>query len=425
MLLALFVELCTQVLAVSIQIDFTGLDIAQYRLHGPGVDQTVSNGEGEFFELESDSQYFIDLGTTGSEVALLRIELNEEGGLGEVDWKLDAQSSFEALPTEYSEISESGKSLRFYGVSILVDLRQTGHGLAHLPALKNMGLGEGENGIESGEYDLFPGRYRLELGQGLSGARFELGLNGELASQLDFRLEEGATWTELNPNCYSTTPTEVVLTGTPVSISLPAGMANEVNIPHLGLNKPLLAGETQVFDLLPGLHLVTIQDGKTGTEKADLLLEIDNEYLVLETRAQWKDLSGNRTNGGFAELDAGSVFLEKAGVIIGNEVPPPTMTLGPGPFATLHETLDGSYYPAYEGELWVKYDERYADNSNLDLKVFNLQNQQVSMPATSRTYGVNWLKLALDPSGFVQGSFYILEIRNAYGDLGTLKFQYK
>ena len=177
--------------------------------------------------------------------------------------------------------------------------------------------------------------------------------------------------------------------------------------------------------MLPARYEYSLYANSDNREMVRIRSDLSPGAPYFDPDLQWMDIENESTHGNFAPLPTGNIYLEPLRTIIGQELPePPTSELYKGPYATLREYIDASFYLARQGELWVKYEERYNDQSDLNIRILNSDNQEMPLAAVARDYGPNWIHLDLSAAGFNSGDYYVLEVRNARGNLGLLKFRY-
>jgi hypothetical protein len=98
-------------------------------------------------------------------------------------------------------------------------------------------------------------------------------------------------------------------------------------------------------------------------------------------------------------------------------------------YASLVKTLDGGYYRAQNGKIYVKYNEEYRNAAfTVTYNVYNMQGEKVytnfSTPITITKFGENYLIFDFSSNGLCLPSdnYYILEIISAKQEKFYLRF---
>lgn len=397
------------------QIDNDQLYYVNYEHLGSGS-ESLSLFPGNFF-------VSVGVGEGISAYVGMLFDMNLDQIQSNIVW-LDPDSSQTGgpVPLDTGYVVTAGDTIRLKGVEVQLDLFASSNTVYFL----NVAPGELVSGYN--DLELFPGDYLVQVGGAASRLAFEVNATQRLLSEqlycydyLDIEYPAGAA----HPSYVFLRSDSLKLHGLEVGFEVLPGLSQNWIMNALGTEGKVVPEDAKLFSLLPGRYpysLIRQSDDKEMV-RVNFLLAPEKPYF--DPQLRYQDIINGTTNGEYVDLPPGSIYLEPLRTVIGQDLPePPTDTLYQGPYASLCEHLDASFYMARQGEIWVKYEERYNDQSNLNIRILNASNQEMPLAAVARDYGPNWLHLDLSGAGFASGDYYVLEIRNARGELGLLKFRY-
>ncbi|MBS1637742.1 MAG: DNRLRE domain-containing protein [Bacteroidetes bacterium] len=169
-------------------------------------------------------------------------------------------------------------------------------------------------------------------------------------------------------------------------------------------------GDTRIY-YIPGLTTGVNLGTFTSTDK----------FRFEKNGSNIKMYQNNVNIGQFTGVTNQSYIADVTMNIINGDVNHPRVSFGcSGPFvyAIPKEKPDGTYYKANSRLLYIKYDEKYIDES-LKFNVYDASHTLVntsSMSTITKKYGNNWLSLDFSSvSGLSTNAYYILEIYNEKG----------
>lgn len=415
--------------AQNVSLDLTQLDNLSFGISGPGLDDTLATDSVQTVSVTLNKNYFLYISEAETKVANVKFKVTGSGTITNVKWRIPGElgTSYVDMDTALYTLENTDTRLVLKPKPLTVDLRDIDVDKTYMLQLADSGLNnDGLNYFDLKTFQVFPGRYYLKFPSIDARVAIRLQMDGALSPLYCTKSEQTAGFEAMFTHYYETIDDTARMIGKNVTVDMSYSATQYARLQGLRDNGNVDENATRDFKLLPGRYDLKLKAVSDNHNMATVRFMVSNSTGLLHNATDWKDLEGNQTNGGFLALDPGIAYLAPYRIAIAQVLPPPVNPACPGPFATLHTQLDGGHYLARQGELWLKYDERYADTTDLNLRILDMQNQFVSLSGPIlRRYGSNWLKLQLPSGTFSTGAYYVLEVRNAKGDLSMLRFRYE
>ncbi|MEM0999637.1 MAG: hypothetical protein AAGN35_21445 [Bacteroidota bacterium] len=388
-----------------------------YTLIGSDLNESGECSAVGEFSLNEAGSCTLGLSAGAHAICTVRFDVDASGAISRVEWQAAAPlvGGFAALGGSWYTLEAENTRLVLQGQSF-----GFGSGDSDLAGLALAGVEPVEG--QSQQFRAFPGFYVLSCAAGE--AALGMGyLPGDSLAPRVFLSDSGEVspgWTELHPDFYERTTGSVTLRGKSVKLDFTALEGQDFRLQGMreGIGQ-ITAGNSGAAKLLPGRYSARLTDSG-ASEIGTLRFRVLNRTGQLSPDLAWKADTAS-TYGGVAQ---GHYFMERLGMTAALPLPDPIDVDPPGPYVGLQDQLDAGYGLMRGGELWFRYDERYATAANLEFRILDGRYQEVSLPASvSRNYGANWVQLDLSSAGLSNGDFYTLEVFGPKGDVGRLRFK--
>jgi len=336
----------------------------------------------------------------------------------------DADSSLAGVATvlDSGYLTWANDSIYLSGITGHIDFTASDNQI-HVPGLASV-----ETGYHN--YRLFPGDYAVQI----SATSTQLALEADptldrLTDDILYKdpFDSSGTGTALHCNYYARSGDTLQLSGWGITLDqswLPQDTLRFIQIdPSVA---ELAPGTVNSRSLLPSGYMIDQVPQNATSAEFRAFVRLANSGMGWQAPVYTTDLGagGNpyQPDGPYPEqfydlLGPALTFMELPDADDGYF---PSST----PYATLRDHLDGSFYRAENNALYVKYEERYWDQSDLKIRIVDGEDAVTTVSNVSRTYGPNWLQLDLSGLGISTGEFYVLEVTDPKGRLSMLKFYY-
>jgi hypothetical protein len=428
------VSYCHCIYAQDVQLDLTHIDTGEVIVKTVATVDTASTDT--LIEVAVGSAQTIEIQMKYEETphSLVRFDVDAQGSISNVEWKADLKDSTEYTPLDtglYMLASGSGgMELELEACGIEIDLREVDYDGFQLQYVDPVsGEATSYDGWEgTGTYNLFPGNYRLI--SSASNASIDFLVNGECFVEDNvlwkMGLEVEGEKVPMHIDFYVAGQGLLRLLGFAVDVRMNVDeglMAHLVDF--LPDEKDLTDDVSNMARVTPGEYVISLWNG--DEENTRLRFTMLNQTGRLAPKVSWRDMDGVHTGEEMVELEPGIVYLTPEKLYSPGIWPPMALdaeaTL---PYAVLKDKLDAGYYLAIGGELKLRYDERYNESTDLNLRILDENNSEVALSnPVARQYGTNWISLQLPSNDFNQGEYYVLEVRSERGDLTMLRFRYE
>jgi hypothetical protein len=414
-----------------IEVDLTNIDTGLVIVKMAAmIDSSTTD---TVIEVPIDGAGVIEIQMTYDSTAhsMVKFDVSASGAISNVAWKPDNNDTtvYHALDTARFALKANNTKISFKGCMVVIDDSEVD--LADLqlyyedPNADASTFFGNEDG--TGKYAIFPGNYFLTSSASHSSVGFLLQDDCHIDYKVRWRIEDGtqAAWERLHADFYEIVGTNVlILKGQAVDVK------QHLLTDQTSVIQGIVASKADLQDnvvatlkLLPGQYRVAVN--LKGEPGVDMQFDLLNKTGRLSPVIQWNDLMGGRTNGVMAALEPGWVYVTPESWEAAGGLPPIDVDAAPQVYAVLKDKLDAGYYISKAGEFWLRYDERYEESTDLNLRILDKNNVEVPLNApVTRHYGANWIQLQL-PSGFDPGEYYVLEVRSEKGDLSMLRFRYE
>jgi hypothetical protein len=360
--------------------------------------------------------------------SMVRFDVNTAGEISHVEWKPNAKEATEYtdLDSALFELTSDLKGISFSSCGIYIDDSQLDVDLqlSYFDPVteESTFFGDPDN---SGMYEIFPGDFRLTSTASPAVITFLVHDDCQVDPAVEWLADIEAPAEFLHVDLFDTEPNSLIFNRNEIEAKfhVKSGQAAHLD----GFKESMSALQDNVAEplsVLPGAYKISVEE--SGVPVAEVSFVLLNKTARLSPTLYWKDLQGEATNGEMVALEAGYAYLTPESFDAASGFPLTDEETVPNPYAVLKDKLDASYYIAVAGELWFRYDERYEESADLNLKIYNMDYQEMSLSGpVTRHYGANWIQLQLPGNEFVVGDYYVLEVRSEKGDLSLLRFRYE
>jgi hypothetical protein len=334
-------------------------------------------------------------------------------------WMTDGDSSMygNGIPLPTGIVYGQGSKLNIKGLDIYVNLERPDLTLA----MRNVTTGAGQNGWQM--LKLLPGDYPIYPGNMPGKMVAEVRPEGNWNSRLYFLPpgEKATLENLLHGRCFSRNADSLDIHGMQVTFevtALPDSLDFEVDNLQAGTGE---IPDSAVFRLLPGGYLMKVVTASNGNVFMDVAFSFDNQKGGLSSRIDWKDLTGNATNGNFEQYPPEDA-LARHGSLIVFYVPGGPKTKIEQDYAVPERKPSGAWYQLTDAKLWFKYEGEY-DPGQLEANVLNWKREVVLSPsvlALQKEYGDNRLMINCATLGV---GHYTLELTNEKNETFYVRFE--
>lgn len=414
----------------TVKLDMTEVDTGIVELKGVTSNTVVATDSIADVVLDSSKTMEVQMKYDDTKHTALKVTVDSAGSVTDVQWKENSDSSgtYKTMDASRYSLDNGGTEIKFLGCPVTIDnsvLDINGFYLEFYDPINNESKAIEDN-RSSGTFDLFPGNYRMVSPASNSSISFLVNDDCSIDDEVKYRLEDngGSNWELLHVDQFQISGSALIFDGVEISASIHLSSNQVAELIGFNAGKQFLSDNTPLFvRVLPGEYDISMT--KDANPVADLQFQVLNKTSRLSPDFYWRNLEVAEPKVDLEKTASGTVYMTPESFSAGSGFPLALAGAGTMPYAILKDKLDAGYYTAVGGELRVRYNERYNENTDLNLKIYDASHQEISLAnPVARQYGTNWIVLQLAGANFSVGEYYVLEVRSEKGDLSMLRFRY-